>query len=137
MSAKRLTKRRAVLERHRAVIIPMMVDGASGADIVAKYGCAASSVTAFQRRHADEIAALQARVTTAVEDVVLKDKEERIRKLAGLYDRMGLGCQCAGDGLGHGGLLRPGFIVGDGAGNEGGPLLGGWRGFRGHGRNPR
>lgn len=87
MTTPRRTKRRAVLERNRDKIIPMVVDGAKDADIARQFKAAKSSVHDFMRRHADEIEALRAELRRRVDDVLLRDKERRIREADGDYWR--------------------------------------------------
>ena len=78
----------------RARIRAWCVEGKSSREIVEllkaelRISVTPQAVQGYIRRHRAEIDALVGRVVEAVEEVTIKDKSERIRRLAGLYDRM-------------------------------------------------
>ena len=74
-------------------MIAWLVDGKSTREVVAllaEQGVKTTfqGVAAFRKRHLPDIDALTSRVVAAVEDLTIRDKAERIRRLSGLYDGM-------------------------------------------------
>lgn len=87
---------RATLETPavRAHVAGWLVDGATVSQVLArlaetyKLKVTRKAVYGFKRRHASELAGLQRRVVEAVAELTIADKQERIRRLAGLVDGM-------------------------------------------------
>lgn len=90
MAAKRVLDK----PKNAAAIIAWTVDGKTSREVVAlltkerKITVTPQAVQGFIRRHRAEISATAARVTAAVVDVTVRDKAERIRRLAAMVDRV-------------------------------------------------
>lgn len=72
----------------RATVLGLLVDGSSHGDIASQVGVTPQAIDRFAKKHVAEIEALRGKIAAAVEDVTIRDKAERIRRLAGLYDGM-------------------------------------------------
>ena len=77
MTAPRLTKRRTVLERHRAEVIGLTLDH-TDSQVARFYQVSREAVGAFRQRHADEIAEARALVDAAVLGRTIAEKAARI-----------------------------------------------------------
>jgi len=76
----------------KATVIALILEGKTDTDIataVSSRGHVLSrqAVTSFRKRHAGELASAVQAVEQAIVNVAIKDKEERIRKLARIYER--------------------------------------------------
>ena len=89
MTARRLTKRRAVLERHKDEVIALVLDGKSDPEIAAKYSCRRESVYLFRERHKAELSALMLQVGDMLIGVALANKQQRVVDADTDYQRLG------------------------------------------------
>ena len=78
MTAARLTKRRTVLERHRAEVISLVMEGRTDAQVARFYQVSREAVSRFRERHADELTAIQLKVDQQIEDYAIAQKVNRI-----------------------------------------------------------
>lgn len=74
------------LENNAPAIIEALAQGSTWSMLIGQYGCSKTAFAAFTKRHAAEIAERKQAIREHIQDVGLKDREERIRKLAWVAD---------------------------------------------------
>ena len=89
MTTPRATARRTSLEKHREEVIALLLTGWKPEEIATKYRVNPSSLTKFQRRHADKLSSLRAEVERRVEDAAIASKVRRILDADADYHLLG------------------------------------------------
>lgn len=77
----------------RARIFALVLDGKSDQEVATaiatkQHQPTRQAITAFRKRHAEQLAPVIQAVEAAVVDLAIKDKEERIRRLSWMWDQM-------------------------------------------------
>lgn len=88
-----MAKRQQVLERNKARVISLVLEGLSDAEVAAamserRVTVSRQAVTAFRRRHAAEIAPVVAEVERQIKDYAIASKVNRIAGLDALRQRV-------------------------------------------------
>ncbi len=78
---------RGRLERNKAKVLDALIAGQAGREIARQFKVTESAVRMFKQRHQDVLAPALAEVVKATVDVAVRDKEERIRRLAAIADK--------------------------------------------------
>lgn len=84
MTKPKLTLRRTKLEKAKGDVLADLIEGMRASDVARKYGVARQSVFDFQERHKAELIQRKAELDTAVEDLAVTNKAQR---LAAINDR--------------------------------------------------
>lgn len=89
MTTRRLTKRRAVLERHKSEVLALVVEGRGDPEIAAKYGCRRESVYLFRERYKDLLLGMRGEVERQVEAAAIAHVVNRVFDADADYNRLG------------------------------------------------
>ena len=86
MTTKRLTPRRTTLEKRRAEVMALIVEGVKDAEVARRFSVSREAVSKFHERHAEEIGKAQAIVERRVEDFAISNRVNRVMEYQSLYD---------------------------------------------------
>ncbi len=76
------------LKRNEAVVLGLLMSNLETSEIAKRFEVSETAVRAFRRRHADVLVPAKLQVVTTVLDVAIRNKEERIRRLAAIATDM-------------------------------------------------
>ena len=85
MTPRRITSRRINLERKQSQVMALIASGATGPEVATTFKVTREAVWQFRRRHADDIATLEAEVAAGMKGMAQAHKANRIAELDALY----------------------------------------------------
>ncbi len=72
------------LKRNEAVVLGLLMSNLETSEIARRFEVSETAVRAFRRRHADVLIPAKQEVVKVIADIAIRDKEERIRRLAAI-----------------------------------------------------